>query len=702
MAIHCPACLSENPDGQVTCLVCGFSLTPDQSTNTATTVAYHLPTGTQLKQGKYKIEKLLGEGGFGITYKGLLCQKEPTTIAIKELWPEKSARQGSNIIWPTSIPPKERQQQLKKFQLEASFLKKCKHPNISQVYDWFEENNTAYLVMEFVAGKSLYQLLKDKGSLPENDIKKYFIQISEALKIVHSNKLLHRDIKPDNILIDDGTDRAVLIDFGATKEFIAGQTREMSTTLTPGYAPLEQYSYRGKRWPATDIYALCASMYEMLTGQLPLPAVDRASSDDLVAPRQLAPKISDLMEKVILTGMQFKVEDRFQTADELIQALNGHFISPPLRKARELMHQGKKAASISAYESCLDKEPDNGLAAVELALVQIHENDAQADSAAQRAIQLQPNDGRGHGVLGLVCCRQGRWPEALQHLQQAAKLAPEQAWIQANLAWAWGKTGQWQRAKSAAKNAIQQDPDCIFALGLKSWIAIHQMEWKSAIQAARQAIFKSKQDPSSASKSLQHWVYPHLLMALEQATADTSQDVARCLQEFMTQVPDSTFAWGYHGWQNAKQSQWSKALESFETATQKNNDLAWVFLDQGITLEYLDQPQQAIQTYEAYNQSLEMDALGVFRLGTVLAQTGQWEQALSYLEKAVQLEPNYAEAHHNLGWALLNLQTRDSQHSHFRKLLAAYRRAIDLYTEQQQLSRAQAIRQAFQDAGVPV
>lgn len=312
--MQCPTCLSDNPHNIAACLACGFPFSSKQST-------YYLPSSTLLKQAHYKITDIIGEGGFGITYRGtdLINSRD---VAIKENWPERATRQGTSVMWPYSITPKSRQEQIQKFATEAQFLARCVHLNVVRVYDWFKENDTAYMVMSFVQGKPLSKILEEDGPLPQNRVKRYFLQIADALRTIHSLNLLHRDIKPANIIIDR-QDRAILIDFGATKEFIAGQTREMSVTLTPGYAPIKQYSYRGKRCSSTDLYALCASMYELLTGELPAAATDRFGAETLIPPRQLAPHIDPLMEQVILTGMKMRVEERFQTADELIKALTG-------------------------------------------------------------------------------------------------------------------------------------------------------------------------------------------------------------------------------------------------------------------------------------------------------------------------------------------------------------------------------------------
>lgn len=272
-------------------------------------------------------------------------------------------------------------------------------------------------------------------------------------------------------------------------------------------------------------------------------------------------------------------------------------------------------------------EPINGEAAIELALVQTYVNDSQALVAAQKAIQLQPNDGRGYGVLGLVNCRKANWSVALKHLQQAANLAPNESWIQANLAWALGKSGSWQQAEIAVAKALQLNNDSAFALGLQAWIAVNQQQWKPAIRAARLAIAKSKQTNSNNCQELQRWVYPCLTFALDKAVVTKqARDVERCIQEFTTQVPDSAFVWGFKGWKQASLELWADAIPSFEQATRQAQAPAWVFLNLGIAHEHLRIPG-AIQVYETYSRTFQNDAFTLFRLGTLLGRQGQWLQA---------------------------------------------------------------------------
>ena len=293
-----------------------------------------LSSGTILKN-QYKIESCLGEGGFGITYK---CHdlKSSRYFAIKEMWSDGSTRKGTHVQWKTT--PQEQQEQIDKFKHEAFFLSRCIHPNVVRVYECFEENNTAYTVMGFVPSIPLSDILmgylKLNKPLPQPLVVRYFRQIAAALQIVHSAGLLHRDIKPQNILIDKEKNRAILIDFGATRQFIADKTQKHSLILTPGYAPFEQYTSEARRGPGTDFYALSATMYVLLTGRIPTTATDRASAlmtakqDILPSIRTFFPEVNEYLEQIIHAGLNFYLEDRFQKAEDIIKLLNlldGHF-----------------------------------------------------------------------------------------------------------------------------------------------------------------------------------------------------------------------------------------------------------------------------------------------------------------------------------------------------------------------------------------
>jgi len=234
-------------------------------------------------------------------------------------------------------------------------------------------------------------------------------------------------------------------------------------------------------------------------------------------------------------------------------------------------------------------------------------------------------------------------------------------------------------------------------------IAANQKHWKVAICAATPAIFKSKQIPSADSQKLQRWVYPLLIFALEKAVVTKqAKDVERRIEEFITQNPDNAWGWGFKGWKKSKQALWNEALPCFEQATRQAQVSKSVIINYGITLEHLSSIQEAAKVYETCIQKFGDDAFILFRLGTLLGRVGQWIQARSYLEKAIQLKPNYAEAHHNKGWVILNTKNSDGQIENIRELLSAYRQAVKLYQQQHEPNLSQTITQAFRVLGVEI
>ncbi len=311
----CPICNAENPTAATTCATCGAPLTGDP----ASAFSGALPPGTKLQGGVYSLGRVLGQGGFGITYLGGdIRARRP--VAIKEFFPYGSTRRGTHVHPFGGLTAADFASSRDRFLDEARILASFDHPNIVDVYGTFEENSTAYMVMELLRGKSLGQLVEDRGPLPEHEAIDYIRRVGEALEVVHQASMLHRDLKPDNIMRTDAGE-VELIDFGTARTFAAGKTGRMTTMVTPGYAPLEQYGQGVRFWPYTDVYALGATLYHLLTGQMPPPATDRATGVDLEAPSVLNPAVSEVVSDAVMWAMQMRIDQRPQTVREFVDAL---------------------------------------------------------------------------------------------------------------------------------------------------------------------------------------------------------------------------------------------------------------------------------------------------------------------------------------------------------------------------------------------
>lgn len=282
--------------------------------------SHHLPVGTRLKGGRYTLGKVLGQGGFGITYLGADTQ-ENRPVAIKELFPEGSSRRANsrNVVPPTSLLGAGFAETMEKFEDEARVMAKFNHPGIVRVFDIFEENGTAYLVMEFLKGQTLGKRIEKQGKLPAREVQDIALKLLDALEVVHNAGMLHRDIKPDNVFLhQDG--RVVLIDFGSARQFAQGKTLQHTRLVTPGYAPLEQYGTAGKFGPYTDLYALGATLYHALMGVVPPAATDRVQSNQ---PLRLPRETPDGLEQAVNRALEIRVDRRPQSVAEFRAILLG-------------------------------------------------------------------------------------------------------------------------------------------------------------------------------------------------------------------------------------------------------------------------------------------------------------------------------------------------------------------------------------------
>lgn len=280
-----------------------------------------LPVGTVLA-GQYTIEKVLGQGGFGITYRAVDYQTKQK-VAVKEFFPDTLAyREMTTVI---SYPGERSENYVygkENFLQEAQTLAEfIGNEGIVRIHSYFEENGTAYFVMDYIDGQSFDDYIKEKGGkLDVEETQNILIPVMDALESVHSKGIVHRDVTPDNIYItNDG--KVKLLDFGAARYSLGDKSRSLDVILKHGFAPKEQYTRRGKQGPFTDVYSLAATFYFAITGKRPPDSVERLDEDDLVPPSNLGVNITDYQENAILQALSVQPADRFQSMTAFKMAL---------------------------------------------------------------------------------------------------------------------------------------------------------------------------------------------------------------------------------------------------------------------------------------------------------------------------------------------------------------------------------------------
>ncbi len=303
----CLACF--RPQGHPgKCAYCGYD--PDQVVNSS-----GLPVGTILFHGQYKIGKILGKpGGFGIAYLALDINLN-TLVAIKEYFPRQLVGRDTNRV---SIYPHSQEDQetfntsLVEFVREARTVALLNHPNIVRVRSFFEENSTAYIVMDYLEGQTLDEYLTKIQRIREPEAIQMLNPIFDALAYIHQRNFLHRDVKPQNIFItNQGT--PMLLDFGASRQFLQNKSNSLTSIMTPGYAPMEQYNRKGHQGPWTDIYSCAATLYHMLIGEPPPEAPARISGEQLADLRNRSFALSNPMITMIQSGLMIEPEKRPQS-----------------------------------------------------------------------------------------------------------------------------------------------------------------------------------------------------------------------------------------------------------------------------------------------------------------------------------------------------------------------------------------------------
>lgn len=347
----CMSCM-QPMNGFDVCAHCGWQRTNEQSD------PCHLPMGTVLAN-RYVIGKSLGAGGFGITYVAwddTLKQK----IAVKEYYPAGLASRipgEAEVVVFSGSKKDQYYGGLQRFLAEARNMAKfSSDPNIVNVIDFFEENHTAYIAMEYLDGITLKEYLKKcGGSLPLDVARQIIKPVSDALSHMHAQGIIHRDVSPDNIMI---TSQNVikLIDFGAARLSLGEKEETLSVMLKPGFAPPEQYRTKSRQGPFTDVYALGATFYRMITGKMPPESTDRMLEDDMALPSSIDPSIPESVDRAILRAMALDYTVRFKSTDEFVNALmSGESVQVPeevvrRRKTRNILLV--LAAALAAIAGC--------------------------------------------------------------------------------------------------------------------------------------------------------------------------------------------------------------------------------------------------------------------------------------------------------------------------------------------------------------
>ncbi|MCL2034046.1 MAG: PASTA domain-containing protein [Oscillospiraceae bacterium] len=349
IGIVCVSCFTQHPAPVDVCPVCGYN-------ESAEIIPPHQLRPRTFLSGKYLLGKALGEGGFGITYIGYDLNLD-IKVAIKEYYPSGVVtRENATTVFPYSGGNTEIFTQGRdRFVREAKTLAKFfSLPGIVSVKDYFQENGTAYIVMEFVDGNTLKdRLSKAGGRLPAGEVLEYMKPVIKSLYDVHNAGIIHRDISPDNIIFTkEGNPK--LIDFGAARGVSDGQ-QSLSVMLKHGFAPEEQYRTRGVQGAWTDIYAMCATIYRAITGVTPDEALERLREDTLKPPRQLGAELTAEQEAGIMKGLAVNQKDRHQTVMELYGALYGPvtthaFTGVPVMAAAPISVPATAAVPVSTPE----------------------------------------------------------------------------------------------------------------------------------------------------------------------------------------------------------------------------------------------------------------------------------------------------------------------------------------------------------------
>ncbi len=338
MSRFCVSCGAANTNTAVKCQRCGKTLDSSEPSRESLVSRimepgklvekdkHLLQTGTLL-EGRYRIKRVIGEGGFGITYEAV-NEKIDMTVAIKEFYYKdcicRDVNKSNQIHITYAAKQEEFERAKNRFLREAKTLSSFHNESaIVKILDYFEENGTAYIVMNYLYGVPLSQYLSQRGTMNWKEMLQKIKPLVVTLERVHNRGVLHRDISANNIMVLENGDLC-LLDFGAAKDMFTRGNKDTSTIFTTqGYTPIEQYAQTGEMGAWSDVYALSVVCYQCLTGECPPDSLQRAIFDEYKTVGEKGKNIPTDLEEVLKKGLAVKAENRYANMKELEEAMNG-------------------------------------------------------------------------------------------------------------------------------------------------------------------------------------------------------------------------------------------------------------------------------------------------------------------------------------------------------------------------------------------
>ena len=640
-----------------TCAYCSSPLTAaDAHCPTCGSVAARvpektLPLGTTLHHGKFSVGRVLGEGGFGITYKGAHRELQ-RPVAIKELFPValSAVRTGTRISVPSAHRDDFRRAQDSALE-EARIIAGFRSPHIVDVYDMFRENGTAYIVMEYLDGPTLETRLRKTGLLSADEARHLALNLCEALEEMHGRNLLHRDIKPANIVwLPD--DRTVLIDFGSARTFHTGRTVRHTRILTEAYAAPEQYSQHARFGPYTDLFCLGATLYHALTGAPPTDAVGRLQGRNIAFPADLEEALRTALQR----ALELQVKARPQTVADFRRCLLGTEAGPAPGAA-----SGSPPApdAVAASRPAPDQDAaiayfNQGYAQGELG------RHAEAIAAYDQALRLDPDNAAAYFNRGLARSHLGRHAESVADYSQALRLDPDNAAAYFNRGYDQGQLGRHAQAVADYDQALRLNPNDAVAYFNRGLAKKRLDRHADAIADYDQAL---RLDPDNAAAYFNRGYARGELGRHADAVADYDQALRL--------DPDNAAAYFNRGYDRRQLGRYAEAIADYDQVIRLEPNDAAAYFNRGFARSQLDRHAQAIADYD---HALRLDpkhAAAYRSRGFAHGELGRHAQAIADYDRALRLNPDDDMTYVNRGYAKVQLGDH-------RAALADYEQALRL------------------------